>query len=131
MGLNGDCTSGDLDLIWTFLPGYGTLMTLTDAEFQAVLNDTTKRIDGDIAWRNDEDHSPSVEFYVDVISNAGWPLVVRGSFNPLIPAVSCVLIYKNVGRVYGLDFIKICFDFRTAFCVSAKFGSYAARNMFP
>jgi len=29
------------------------------------------------------------------------------------------------------DFIKICFDFRTAFCVSAKFGSYAARNMFP
>ena len=30
-----------------------------------------------------------------------------------------------------LDFIKICFDFRTAFCVSAKFGSYAAHNMFP
>ena len=30
-----------------------------------------------------------------------------------------------------IDFIKICFDFRTAFCVSAKFGSYAARNMFP
>jgi len=29
------------------------------------------------------------------------------------------------------DFIKICFDFRTAFCVSAKFGSYAARNTFP
>jgi hypothetical protein len=106
MGLNDDCASGDLDLIWTFLPGYGTLMTLTDAEFQAVLNDTTKRIDGDIAWRNDEDHSPSVEFYVDVISNAGWPLVVRGSFNPLIPAVSYVLIYKNVGRVYGLDIGK-------------------------
>ena len=31
----------------------------------------------------------------------------------------------------AIDFIKICFDFRTAFCVSAKFGSYAARNMFP
>ena len=31
----------------------------------------------------------------------------------------------------SIDFIKICFDFRTAFCVSAKFGSYAARNMFP
>jgi len=29
------------------------------------------------------------------------------------------------------DFIKIRFDFWTAFCVSAKFGSYAARNMFP
>jgi hypothetical protein len=103
-------------------------MMLTDAEFQKILNDTKKRIDGDIAWRNDEDHSPSVEFYADVISNAGWPLVVRGSFNPLIPAVSYVLIYKNVGRV---DFIKIRFDFWNAFCVSAKFGSYAARNMFP
>jgi hypothetical protein len=31
----------------------------------------------------------------------------------------------------ALDFIKIRFDFWTAFCVSAKFGSYAARNMFP
>ena len=31
----------------------------------------------------------------------------------------------------SLDFIKIRFDFWTAFCVSAKFGSYAARNMFP
>ena len=30
-----------------------------------------------------------------------------------------------------IDFIKIRFDFWTAFCVSAKFGSYAARNMFP
>jgi hypothetical protein len=105
-------------------------MMLTDAEFQKILNDTTKRIDGDIAWRNDEDHSPSVEFYADVISNAGWPLVVRGSFNPLIPAVSYVLIY-NVGRVYGLDFIKVYFDFRNTSCVLTEFGSYAARNMFP
>ena len=39
-------------------------------------------------------------------------------------------VYENA-LVYELDFIKICFDFRTAFCVSAKFGSYAARNMFP
>jgi len=31
----------------------------------------------------------------------------------------------------AIDFIKIRFDFWTAFCVSAKFGSYAARNMFP
>ena len=30
-----------------------------------------------------------------------------------------------------LDLIKIYFDFRTAFCVSIEFGSYAARNMFP
>jgi hypothetical protein len=36
---------------------------------------------------------------------------------------------KNGVRI--IDFIKIRFDFWNAFCVSAKFGSYAARNMFP
>jgi len=44
-----------------------------------------------------------------------------------------LLIIDNAETITdgALDFIKICFDFRTAFCVSAKFGSYAARNMFP
>ena len=37
----------------------------------------------------------------------------------------------TIGIAAALDFIKIRFDFWTAFCVSAKFGSYAARNMFP
>ena len=40
-------------------------------------------------------------------------------------------VEKDKKDLLTLDFIKICFDFRTAFCVSAKFGSYAARNMFP
>ena len=41
--------------------------------------------------------------------------------------------FDYLARFYveRLDFIKIRFDFWTAFCVSAKFGSYAARNMFP
>ena len=46
-----------------------------------------------------------------------------------------ILAMRNwlIGRVrqYGLDLIKIYFDFRNAFCVSIEFGSYAARNMFP
>ena len=46
---------------------------------------------------------------------------------------SCGVSVPLRGFFFGciIDFIKICFDFRTAFCVSAKFGSYAARNMFP
>jgi hypothetical protein len=78
-------------------------MPLTNAEFEAVLMDESKRIDGDIAWAEDEDHSPSVEFCAEVISAAGWPLFVRGSYNPLIPAVSFALILKTAGRVYALD----------------------------
>jgi len=81
-------------------------MSLTNTEFETVLSDTTKRIDGDIAWQEDEDHSPCVEFRAEIQSEAGWPLFVRGSFNPLIPALSYVLILKTTGRVYALDLGK-------------------------
>ena len=37
-------------------------MTFGNAEFEALINDAAKRIVGDIAWQEDEDHSPSVEF---------------------------------------------------------------------
>lgn len=81
-------------------------MTLTNTEFEAILNDASKRIDGDIGWQEDEDHSPCVEFCAEIESDAGWPLFVRGSDNPLIPALSYRLILKTAGRVYGLDLGK-------------------------
>lgn len=81
-------------------------MTLTNAEFEAIVTDPSKRIDGDIAWQEDEDHSPSVEFRVEVNSDAGWPLFIRGSYNPLIPALSYTMILQTVGRVYALDMGK-------------------------
>ena len=81
-------------------------MTLTDNEFAAMLSDETKIVSGDILWTQDEDHSPSFEFTVDVQSDAGWPLFVRGSFNPLLPALSFVMILKTAGRVYALDLGK-------------------------
>jgi hypothetical protein len=84
----------------------GVDVALTNAEFEAILNDTSKRIEGDIAWLEDEDHSPSVEFRAEILSDAGWPLFVRGSYNPLIPALSYMLILKTTGRVYGLDIGK-------------------------
>ncbi len=81
-------------------------MALTRTEFETLLNDASKRIEGDIVWQTDEDHSPCVDFRVEVRSDSGWPLFVRGSFNPLIPALSYVLILKTEGRVYGLDLGK-------------------------
>lgn len=81
-------------------------MTLTNTEFETILNDESKRIDSDIVWQEDEDHSPCVEFRAEVQSEAGWPLFVRGSYNPLIPALSYMLILKTAGRVYGLDLGK-------------------------
>jgi hypothetical protein len=81
-------------------------MPLTNTEFETILNDTSKRIEGDIMWQEDEDHSPSSEFRAEILSDAGWPLFVRGSYNPLIPALSYMLILKTAGRVYGLDMGK-------------------------
>ena len=51
-------------------------MALTDAEFTAILADESKRVRGDVAWKQDEDHSPAVEFRIDVESTNGWPLFV-------------------------------------------------------
>ena len=72
-------------------------MVLTNTEFQTILDDSSKRIEGDIVWQEDEDHSPAVEFRAEVASDAGWPIFVRGSFNPLVPALSYMMILKTMG----------------------------------
>lgn len=81
-------------------------MSFSDQEFDAILNDRTKGIDGDIVWSEDEDHSPSRTFRVEITSGGGWPLLLQGSFNPLIDAVSYTMFSKAVGRIYALDIGK-------------------------
>jgi len=81
-------------------------MSLTQNEFDAILADPTKGIQDDIAWAEDEDHSPSVEFRVEVESDAGYPLFVCGSYNAEAGALSYVLIHRAAGRIYALDLGK-------------------------
>lgn len=81
-------------------------MPLTQLEFDALLADVTKRIDKDIDWSEDEDHSPSVEFRAEVTSDVGYPLFVKGSYNALAKALSFALIHRAVGRIYALDLGK-------------------------
>jgi hypothetical protein len=76
---------------------------VTDIEIAAILNDQTKRIDGDISWSTDEDHSPAVEFRVDVLFPELGLLSIKGSFNQLAQKLSYVLIHRGVGRIYALD----------------------------
>ena len=54
-------------------------MSLTNSEFNAILADDTKAVQSDIAWSEDEDHSPSVEFKVGMFSEAGWPIFAKGT----------------------------------------------------
>lgn len=78
-------------------------MSITDSEFEAMMADGDKRIEGDLLWRDDEDHSPAVEFRAEVRSEAGYPLFVCGRLNRLAGTLSYVLIHRAAGRVYGLD----------------------------
>jgi hypothetical protein len=79
---------------------------MTQNEFEALISDDSKRIEGSISWSDDEDHSPTVEFRVDVISDAGYPIFIRGSYNALASTLTYALIHHGVGRIYALDLGK-------------------------
>lgn len=74
---------------------------LTDAELTIILADATKRIEGDIVWALDEDHSPALRFRREVRSD--WSLFVAGRYSPPAGKLTYALILRGVGRVYGLD----------------------------
>jgi hypothetical protein len=76
---------------------------ITQQEFDAILGDTTKRIEDDIDWREDADHSPALEFRVEVKSDSGWPLFVVGRYNPRAGTLSYAMIHRGAGRIYALD----------------------------
>lgn len=79
---------------------------MNQGEYEAILADATKQIDGDIFWSEDEDHSPAAEFRSEVTSSMGFPLFVVGSFNRRAATLSYSLIHRGAGRVYGLDMGK-------------------------
>ncbi len=78
-------------------------LRLTDSEFEAILQDGTKRIVDPITWKEDEDHSPAWEFRIDIKSESGWPLFVVGRYNAEAGTLTYALILKTEGRIYGLD----------------------------
>jgi hypothetical protein len=75
-------------------------------DFDTLLTDTTKHINEDITWEEDEDHSPTVGFRVEVTSAARDPLSVKGSYNQLAQTLTYALIHQASGRIYALDLGK-------------------------
>ena len=78
-------------------------MAITQTEFDTILDDNTKRIDGDIVWRQDPDHSPAYEFRIEIESDAGYPLLLNGWCNPIAGKLSYTILHRSTGRVYALD----------------------------
>lgn len=79
---------------------------MIQSEFEKLMADTTKRISGDILWSEDEDHSPTVEFRIEVTSQIGYTLFVKGSYNPTAKTLTYALIHPSFGRIYALDMGK-------------------------
>lgn len=82
-------------------------MTITQQEFEAILGDPTKRIDGDIDWRERPDQWPAMEFRAPVLSEPDWPLFVAARWNPKAGKLSYSIIHSRVRRsgrrIVGLD----------------------------
>ena len=101
-GVSGDgLTKIGLDFLGKIVDKHG--MTITESDLETILNDVTKVIRGDIRWLKDEDHSPSVEFFVPVDSESGFPLRIRGSYNVKLQTLGFSMLLVGNGRIYGLD----------------------------
>jgi hypothetical protein len=82
-------------------------MTLSQAEFEAILQDNSKTIQGDIVWQSHPQHELLLKFKAEILADLdNYQLSLRGTYNPLIYALSYHLICPPYGRIYGLDLGK-------------------------
>ena len=77
-------------------------MTLSQQEYNAIMEDDTKRIAEDIVWEGGP-NSPRREFRINIDSHEGYPVFVKGWYNPSSGKLSYAIIHRRVGRIYGLD----------------------------
>jgi hypothetical protein len=75
---------------------------LSQEEFEQLINDPYKRVDEDIQWIRDSNNL-WVKFRAQVITDSEHDLFIQGSFNAFSNKLSYHLIYRPVGRIYGLD----------------------------
>ena len=76
---------------------------ITQQEFEAILADETKRIEGDIAWRSAEGHAQAMTFRAPVASEPGWPLGIYAYWNPETHKLLYTLLLQATGRIYALN----------------------------
>ena len=79
-------------------------MTLFQSEFDAILSDDSKTIEGNITW---QEESLWFKFKAEIQTQSGnYPLSIRGTCNPIILSLSYHVICPPYGRIYGLDLGK-------------------------
>lgn len=74
---------------------------MTQAEFEAIIADLTKRIEGDISWNQDKS-GIVFDFRVKVRSDSGDQLSVKGSYNRKLGKISYTLFTTD--RIFSVDY---------------------------
>jgi hypothetical protein len=74
---------------------------VTQGEFNALIADSTKRIEGGIAWTQDK-NGVVFEFRIRVLSDPGDQLSVKGSHNRKLGKTSYTLYTTD--RIFSVDF---------------------------
>lgn len=77
-------------------------MTLSQQEYAAIIDDTSKLIREDIVWE-DPANSNRREFRIEIESDEGYPIFLKGWYNSSSGKLSYAIIHRSVGRIYGLD----------------------------
>ena len=77
-------------------------MSLSQQDYDAIIDDDTKVIAENIVWEGNP-NSPTREFRVDVDSDRGYSIFVKGWYNSRSGKLSYAIIHRSVGRIYGLD----------------------------
>ena len=75
---------------------------MNQAEFQAIRDDPAKYVVAEIRWLEDEDHSPAVQFRVEIQSQTGYSLFASGTYNGLLDKLSYVVVAKGIGCIFRL-----------------------------
>lgn len=77
------------------------MKSVTQVEFDALIADRTKRIEGPIAWIPDQSGTV-FEFRVKVISAGGDQLTIKGSHNRKLGKTTYTLF--STDRIFGADY---------------------------
>ena len=77
-------------------------MTLSQQEYDAIMADDSKVISENIVWEGSS-NAPTREFRIDIESDEGYPIFIKGWYNPSSGKLSYAIIHRSVGRIYGLD----------------------------
>lgn len=76
---------------------------MNQGEYEALMSDTTKLIERDLAWTVDASHPAAFSFRAEISSDANYPLLVKGYLNPNSRKLTFALLHRAQGCIYRLD----------------------------